>query len=112
MRPVLLYYTLSDCSTSPGRFLWPILRRRFLADARRFWYGERMETNPFDLTPQQKGLLVTLAQETGKPIPALIAEALDELQEHVHPHGEKVQHPTPDQMTKPLWEIADDLLKD
>jgi hypothetical protein len=71
-----------------------------------------METNPFDLTPEQKGLLVTLAQETGKPIPALIAEALDELQEHVHPHGERAP-PTPsDQTTKPLWEIADDLLKD
>ena len=73
-----------------------------------------METNPFDLTPEQKGLLVALAQETGKPIPALIAEALDELQEHVHPHGERAPHPTPlpDQRTKPLWEIADDLLKD
>ena len=48
-----------------------------------------METNPFDLTPEQKGLLVTLAQETGKPIPALIAEALDELQEHVHLHWQE-----------------------
>jgi hypothetical protein len=73
-----------------------------------------METNLFDLTPEQKGLLVALAQKTGKPIPALIAEALGELQEHVHLHGERAQHPTlpPDQMTKPLWEIADDLLKD
>jgi len=73
-----------------------------------------METKPFDLTPEQKGLLVALARETGKLIPALIAEALGELQEHRHPHGEKAQHSIPpsDQMTKPLWEIADDLLKD
>src|SRR2546426_7936193 len=73
-----------------------------------------METNPFDLTPEQKGLLVALAHETGKPIPALIAEALDELQEHIHAHGERAQHPTtpPDQMTKPLWEVAAELLKD
>ena len=73
-----------------------------------------METNPFDLTPEQKGLLAALAQETGKPIPALIAEALDELQEHVHLHDERAYHPSPppDQRTKPLWEIADDLLKD
>ena len=72
-----------------------------------------METNPFDLTPEQKGLLVTLAQETGKPIPALIAEALDELQEHVHlQHGKRAHPLSPDQTMKPLWEIADDLLKD
>lgn len=43
-----------------------------------------METTPFDLTPEQKGLLVTLARETGKPISALLAEALEGLQEHVH----------------------------
>jgi len=43
-----------------------------------------METTLFDLTPEQKGLLVTLARETGKSIPALIAEALKELQEHAH----------------------------
>ncbi len=43
-----------------------------------------LETNPFDLTPEQKGLLVSLAQETGKPIPALLAEALEELEEHLH----------------------------
>ena len=42
-----------------------------------------METTPFDLTPEQKGLLASLARETGKPIPVLLAEALEELQEHV-----------------------------
>jgi hypothetical protein len=73
-----------------------------------------METNPFDLTPEQKGLLVALADETGKPIPALIAEALDELQGHVRAHGTRAPHLTPPsaQTVKPLWEIAADLLKD
>jgi hypothetical protein len=51
-----------------------------------------METTPFDLTPEQKGMLTALSRETGKPIPALIAAALQELQEHEragHPHGER-----------------------
>ena len=43
-----------------------------------------MEMTPFDLTLEQKSLLIALAQETGKPIPALIAKALEELEEHVH----------------------------
>ena len=43
-----------------------------------------MEPTPFDLTPEQKGLLVTLSRATGKPIPTLIAEALDVLQEREH----------------------------
>ena len=83
-----------------------------------------METNPFDLTPEQKGLLVSLARETGKPIPTLIAEALDELQEHVHPrpgapaasgNGDQTRSPAdhePPPRTKHLWEIAADLLQD
>src|SRR5215472_14053167 len=73
-----------------------------------------METNPFDLTPEQKGLLVTLAHETGKPIPTLLAEALDALQEHVRARGAQAPHsvPSPAQTMKPLWEIAADLLKD
>src|SRR5437867_6258029 len=32
----------------------------------------------FDLKPEQNALLVELAHETGKPLPALIAEALDD----------------------------------
>jgi hypothetical protein len=43
-----------------------------------------MEQTPFELTPAQKGILATLSRETGKPIPALLDEALEELQEHVH----------------------------
>ena len=46
-----------------------------------------MEQTPFELTPEQKGMLATLSRETGKPIPALIAKALEELQEHERPPG-------------------------
>jgi len=35
-----------------------------------------MKTTPFELTTEQKDLLRSLSQETGKPISALIAEAL------------------------------------
>ena len=45
-----------------------------------------MERTPFELTPEQKGILVTLSHETGKPIPALLAEALEVLQEHERLH--------------------------
>ena len=51
-----------------------------------------METTPFDLTPEQKGVLASLSRETGKPIPALIAKALKELQVHErsgHSDGER-----------------------
>jgi len=70
-----------------------------------------METNPFDLTPEQKSLLVTLARETGKPIPALLAEALEGLQAHVHPAHAPDAHPEtsadavlPPAACKPIWE--------
>ena len=73
-----------------------------------------MEQTPFELTPEQKGLLATLSRETGKPIPALLAEALDGLQEHLRAHGAQAPSPTPAPAPtmKPLWEIAADLLKD
>ncbi len=82
-----------------------------------------METTPFELTPEQKGLLASLARETGKAIPTLITEALDELQERVHPRPGAQAIPGKDQTTPPadheppprrnhLWEIAADLLKD
>jgi len=45
-----------------------------------------MEQTAFELTPEQKGLLATLSRETGKSIPALLAEALDVLQEHERLH--------------------------
>jgi len=73
-----------------------------------------MDTNAFDLTPEQKNLLVALARETGKVIPTLLAEALDELQAHVRADGARADYPAPPslQTVKPLWEIGADLLKD
>jgi hypothetical protein len=44
-----------------------------------------MEKTPFDLTPEQKGLLASLALKRGQPIPALLAEALQRLQEEERP---------------------------
>lgn len=80
-----------------------------------------METDPFDLTQEQKGLLATLADETGRPTPALLAEALEGLQEHVH--ADQVQHsghgghgnttspaPASPPKKKHIWEIAAELV--
>src|SRR5205809_3647963 len=39
------------------------------------WYGVDMEHTPFELTPEQKGMLASLSHETGKPIPLLLTEA-------------------------------------
>jgi len=47
-----------------------------------------MEPTPFALTPKQQGILAALSRETGKPIPALLDEALEVLQEH-----ERLHHP-------------------
>jgi len=50
-----------------------------------------MDTTPFDLTPAQKAHLAALAQETGKSISMLLAEALDGLQDRLRSgsvHGE------------------------
>jgi hypothetical protein len=79
-----------------------------------------METTPFELTSEQKGLLESLARETGKAIPALLAKALDELQEHVRPgqgqqkiNGGKAEEGDKKSMQtqKHIWEIADTLLE-
>ena len=71
----------------------------------------RMETTPFELTPEQKGMLASLSRETGKPIPALIAKALEELQEHEHSghtngetHRSTTEAPVPQEVYKPIWE--------
>ena len=45
-----------------------------------------MEQTSFELTPKQKGLLATLSRETGKPVPALLDEALEGLQEQERLH--------------------------
>jgi hypothetical protein len=54
-----------------------------------------MEQTSFELTPEQKGLLATLSRATGKPVPALLAEALEVLQEH-----ERLAYP-PDEVSGP-----------
>lgn len=72
-----------------------------------------MEQTPFELTPEQKGMLASLSRETGKPIPMLIAKALKELQEHAHAsygadlgNGHEVKSPLPplQEARKPIWE--------
>ena len=75
------------------------------------WYSGHMEQTPFELTTEQKGILATLSRETGKPISALLAEALEVLQEHERPrhaHGETNGHETealaPQEASTPIWE--------
>ena len=81
------------------------------------WYSRRMEQTPFDLTPEQQGLLVTLSRETGKPIPALLAEALAVLQAQEragHDHGTPDTQGTPapvaasPEAPKPIWELFEE----
>lgn len=72
-----------------------------------------MESTPFELTPAQKGVLESLARETGRAIPALLDEALAGLQEHVRhrsgdgaPHDRDMDHTAPPapEAPKPIWE--------
>lgn len=70
-----------------------------------------MEPTPFDLTPEQKGMLASLSRETGKPIPTLLTEALEELQERERPghvpsetNGHETEAPAPQDVYKPIWE--------
>jgi hypothetical protein len=79
-----------------------------------------MEQTPFELTPEQKGLLATLSRETGKPIPALLAEALEVLQEHErsgqHRRRNEDHEPAPvassQDAPKPIWEIFEEASRD
>jgi hypothetical protein len=83
-----------------------------------------MDAHAFDLTPEQKDLLIALAAETGKPISALLAEALAGLQGQVQAHprapvttrnGDPTTPPTDHAARgcrKPLGAIAADLLHD
>ena len=70
-----------------------------------------MEPTPFELTPEQKGMLASLSRETGKPIPALLAKALEELQEREHAghapgetNGHESEAQTPQDAYTPIWE--------
>lgn len=74
-----------------------------------------METTYIELTLEQKNLLVSLSQKTGKSINALIDEALEGLREHVHPdrvNGEPKMSRTkvaqesteqPETSDEPIW---------
>ncbi len=70
-----------------------------------------MEPTQFDLTPEQKGLLHSLSRKTGKPVYALIHEALEGLKGHVRPEdadsgrkgGDQENHAA-SSPHKPIWE--------
>lgn len=65
-----------------------------------------METGKIELTPEQKGVLASLSQETGEPVSVLIDRALEELQEHMRAgraKGEQERH-RPEEAPKPIWE--------
>ena len=76
-----------------------------------------METSNVELTPEQKGVLASLSEETGESISALIDQMLNELQERVRAarenggaesHEEKSPQLTGKQVSpevdKPIWE--------
>jgi hypothetical protein len=71
-----------------------------------------MEQTAFELTPKQKGILATLSRETGKPVPVLLDEALEGLQEHerILPHRGTPAHegraPAVRAPRKPFWQKA------
>jgi len=76
-----------------------------------------METTQFELTPEQKGLLESLARETGMSVASLIAKALEKLQEDVHPPHVNSETNSSDaqasavllqESRKPIWEHFED----
>jgi hypothetical protein len=78
-----------------------------------------MEQTPFELTPEQKGMLASLSRETGKPVATLlaaIAAALEELEEREHPAPRAYDEPAdtapPPPRHKSFGEIAAELLAD
>ena len=75
-----------------------------------------MDAHAFDLTPAQKDLLIALAEETGKPIPVLLAEALAGLQDQMQARNGDPTTPPTDHAVPPrhqhLGDIAADLLHD
>src|SRR5262245_3471260 len=80
-----------------------------------------MEQTFFELTPKQKGILAALSRETGKPISALLDEALETLQDHAragreHGTGDSHEPPpsvaSPQEAPKPIWEIFEEASRD
>ena len=72
---------------------------------------------PIEFTPAQKGFLESLSRETGKPVSALIDQALEGLRDDVRheqtngdANGSDAEHPAPPpQARKHIWEIAEEL---
>ena len=65
-----------------------------------------MQTNKIEFTPEQKGVLAVLSEETGEPVSALIDQVLDALQERMRAaraSGRQDSHTT-DDTAKPIWE--------
>jgi hypothetical protein len=62
-----------------------------------------MEQTPFALTPKQQSILTALSRETGKPIPALVDEALDALQERTLRAPINGQEPASRVLSEPAW---------
>jgi hypothetical protein len=80
-----------------------------------------MEPTPFELTPEQKGMLASLSRETGQPASTLIpaiAKALEELQERAHvdhddeSNGHETNAPAQKEAAKPIWEIFEEASQD
>jgi hypothetical protein len=80
-----------------------------------------MEQTSFELTTQQKILLATLAQRTGKPVPALLDEALATLQERVSSvqtpsdvqgHEATGSEAAPQETPQPIWDIFEEASRD
>ncbi len=74
-----------------------------------------METRDIELTPTQKGVLASLAQETGESAASLMDQVLDELQKRLRAarangHGGKTTESAQPTETahKPIWEVFAD----
>ncbi len=78
-----------------------------------------MEPQQIELTLKQKNLLLSLSQETGKPITVLLDEALDGLQTHLRPamgngtaNGDSEFGSDPAEIYQPIWKLFAEAFKD
>ncbi len=78
-----------------------------------------METPQIELTSKQKKRLLSLSQETGKPITILLDEALDGLQTYLYPkarhgaeNGGNESVFAPNESHKPIWKLFAEAFKD
>ncbi len=78
-----------------------------------------MEPTPFEFTPGQKDFLESLSRKTGESVSALIAKALEGLQEderlgrmHGNSNGGDKKESPQKEAQKPIWEQFVDAFKD